>query len=625
MKRNDVLTGGLGLAASAFWKRMLMSCGICLVAAAHAETGAPPAHRFDFGGPGNSEFLLDGQPFQIRSGEMHPARIPPEYWRHRIQMAKAMGLNTVAIYVFWSAHEPEEGRYDFTSAPRDIGRFLRLAREEGLWVLLRPGPYCCGEWDFGGIPAYLLRYPGLKLRTLADAHYAKAVENYLRELAKVIRPGLAENGGPILMVQIENEYGSYPRRDHAYLVWLRALWERAGVRGPFYTSDGAGEEFLKGVTLPGAAVGLDSGENENHWAIAQKMNPGVPVFSSETYPGWLRHWGEPNWSASDISRLVAFYLDQKKSFNLYLLHGGSNFGFTAGANNGGKGYEPDVTSYDYGSPVDEQGRATPAYHALRRQLASHLPAGETLPAIPAPIPAMVIPKITLERWSGLWEQLPAPQAVEVPSWFEAIGQNQGMMVYRTRIPAGAQRKLAFANLHDYGQVFVDGAFIGTLDRRLGQHEIELPACGREATLELLVEAMGHINFTIGMESDRKGIYGEVTLGGAALKGWKMLPLPLTEDWAMRVPQTVRAVGRPGGIFKGHFNLHQLADTFLDLSRWGKGVVWVNGHNLGRYWSIGPQQRLYCPAPWLKEGANEVLVLDLQLTEPQPLEGKTERN
>jgi len=607
------------------WKKVIVGCAMCLLVEAHVGIGAPTVRRFSFGGPDNSEFLLDGQPFQIRSGEMHPDRIPPEYWRHRLQMAKAMGLNTVAIYVFWNAHESEEGRYDFSSAPRDIGRFLRLAREEGLWVLLRPGPYCCGEWDFGGIPTYLLRYPELKLRTLADAHYVKAVESYLKALAKVVRPHLVENGGPILMIQLENEYGSYPRRDHDYLVWLRELWVQAGVPGPFYTSDGASEAFLKGVTLPGVAVGLDSGENENHWAIARKMNPGVPVFSSETYPGWLRHWGERNWSASDISTVVRFYMEKKKSFNLYMVHGGSNFGFTAGANNGGAGYEPDVTSYDYGSPINEQGGPTPAYHALRKQLAAYLPAGQALPEVPAPVPAMAIPEITLERWSGLWEQLPAPKEVEVPAFFESNGQNQGMMVYRTKIHAGEKRKLVFANLHDYGQVFLNGSLVGTLDRRRGQREIELPACGREAILEILVEAMGHINFTIGMDSDRKGIYGEVTLGGATLKGWQMFPLPLSEDWAMKTPKTTPISGRPGGIFRGRFRLDHPADTFLDLSKWNKGVVWVNGHNLGRFWSIGPQQRLYCPAPWLKAGTNEILVLDQHLTEPQPIEGKTARN
>jgi hypothetical protein len=567
-----------------------------MVSAGASET----RHSFTLG---TNDFLLDGKPFQIRSGELHPDRIPPEYWRHRIQMAKAMGLNSIAIYVFWNAHEPEEGRYDFTSPSRDIGKFVRIAREEGMWVLLRPGPYCCGEWDFGGIPTYLLRHPDLKLRTLADPHYAKAVESYLRELAKVVRPQLVENGGAILMVQLENEYGSYPRRDHEYIVWLRDQWRKNGVSGPFYTADGAAEHYLKGVTLPGVAVGLDSGSNEKDWAIARQMNPGVPVFSAETYPGWMRHWGEGNWSPRNVRGLVKFYMEDKKSFNLYMLHGGSSFGFTAGANGGGKGYRPDVTSYDYGAPVDEQGRATPAYYAL----------------------AMAIPEIKLERWSGLWEQLPAPRTVASPACFESIGQNQGMMVYRTKIPAGGKRGLSFANLHDYGQVFVDGALVGTLDRRLGQHEIELPSCAKEATLEILVEAMGHINFSIAMDSDRKGIYGDVRLGGTPLKNWQMFPLPLTDDWAMTMPKIAPVTGRPGGIFKGSFNLEQVADTFLDMSKWSKGVAWVNGHNLGRFWSIGPQQRLYCPAPWLSRGTNTIIVLDLIGTVPKPLEGRMERN
>ncbi|MGO9112578.1 MAG: beta-galactosidase [Thermoguttaceae bacterium] len=593
------------------------------VAAPTVPDGKP--HSFTFGGPDNGQFLLDGKPFQIIGGEMHPARIPPEYWRHRIRMAEAMGLNTIAIYVFWNYHEQQEGKYDFTTESRNIGEFLRLAREEGMWVNLRPGPYCCGEWDLGGIPTYLLRYPDIKFRTIKDARYKKAVENYYRELVKVVRPHLAENGGPILFVQIENEYGSYPRRDHDYMVWLRDLWIKEGVKGPFYTADGAGEGYLRGIVIPGVAVGLDTGTNEHDFALARRMNPGVPVMSSEVYPGWLRHWGEDNWQPSNVSELIKFYMDTKKSFNLYMFHGGTNFGFTAGANNGGSGYEPDVTSYDYGSPLDEQGRPTPAYHALRKQLAAYLPAGQELPEIPAEISAMKIPGIKVDRWTGLWEQLPVPVRAKKPVSFESLGQSQGIVIYRTTIPAGGKRHLMMANVHDYAQVFLDGASIGTLDRRRGQREIDLPECAKEATLEVLVEAMGHINFTIAMDSDRKGLYGEVRLGEFVVENWEMLLLPLKDDWIDRLSKTVAAPGRPGGIFKGRFSLDKAADTFLDMSNWKKGVVWVNGHNLGRYWSIGPQQRLYCPAPWLRKGENTVVVLDLELTEPQPLDGKPNRN
>ena len=215
--------------------------------------------------PENSQFLLDGKPFQMICGEMHPARIPPEYWRHRIRMAKAMGLNTIAIYVFWNAHEREEGKYDFPTGSRNIGKFLRIAREEGMWINLRPGPYCCGEWDLGGIPTYLLRYPDIKFRTIRDARYTKAVANYFHELAKVVRPQLAENGGPILIVQIENEYGSYPRRDHDYMVWLRDLWVKEGVQGPLlHGRRGRRRVTSRASSLPGVAVGLDTGTNEGH-------------------------------------------------------------------------------------------------------------------------------------------------------------------------------------------------------------------------------------------------------------------------------------------------------------------------------------------------------------------------
>ncbi len=601
---------------------LVMPAGVVSRAAVGAED--KPAHTFAFGGENGEQFLLDGRPFQIRGGEMHPSRIPAEYWRHRIRMAKAMGLNAASIYVLWNDHEREEGKYDFSTGSRDLGAFLKIAKEEGLWVVLRPGPYCCAEWDFGGIPTYLLRYPDLKLRTMEDARYTKAVARYLHELAAVVRPHLIANGGSILMVQVENEYGSYQRRDPSYMAWMRDLWIKEGVHGPFFTGDGAGEGFLKNVVLPGAAVGLDPGLNEDHWNIARKMNPGVPVFSSETYPGWLRHWGEGDWQPTDISGTIKFFMDNKKSFGLYMFHGGTNFGFTAGANNGGPGgYQPDLTSYDYGAPVDEQGRATPAYHAFRKQFASYLPKGETLPEIPAPIPTMSIPAIELKYLTNLWANPTKLVATNRPETFESQGQNQGMAIYRTELPPGSKGKLSFAGLNDYAQVFVDGKYLGTLDRCKGQREIEIPEVGnRPVRLEVLVEGMGHINFHIAMEQDRKGIVGDVKLGDTVLKNWQMILFPLNDAWvASLAAKPSPDAARPGGtFFKGTFKLDATADTFLDMSKYEKGMVWINGRNLGRYWKIGPQQRLYCPASWLKVGDNEIVVLDQHLTEPRPIVG-----
>lgn len=561
-------------------------------------------HRFELG---EQDFLLDGKPFQIRSGEMHPARIPREYWRHRLQLAKAMGLNTVASCIFWNAHEPEEGKFDFHSDSLGLDEYLQTAREEGLWVFLRPGPYVCAEWDLGGLPWWLLRTPDIKLRC-SDPRFTQPVARYFGELAKVLRPHTVENGGPILLVQIEDEYGSYPRRDHDYLVWLRDLWVKEGINGPFITADGPTEDYLKGVTLPGVAVGLDTGENEAQFDLARRMNPGVPVMSSEVYPGWLRHWGESDWQPRDVSKLLKFYMDTHKCFSLYMFHGGTSFGFHPGAN----GDKRDLTSYDFGAPVNEQGRPTPPYFAYRKQLASYFPAGQRLPDVPASIPAIAIPPISLERWSGLWEQLPDPVVSKQPQCFEALGQNQGFVLYRARVPAGVSGRFS-ALVHDYSTLYVDGVLA---------ENGEVPAGGKETTLEVLVQAMGHINYGAEMDGDRKGLLGQVKLGNIVLENWEMFRFPLKSDWVMSLSKTAPAAGRMGGIFRGGFNLDALADTYLDMSRYRKGMLWVNGHNLGCHWSArGPQRRLYCPVSCLKKGANAIVVLDTELTAPAPVAGE----
>lgn len=572
-----------------------------------------------------TDFLLDGKPFQVRSGEMHPARIPVEYWRHRIQMAKAMGLNTIAAYVFWNYHETSEGRFDFTTGNRNIARFVRLAQEEGMWVILRPGPYVCAEWDFGGLPSYLLRDPNLRVRSMYPPYMA-AAERYMSHLADVVRPLLVTRGGPIVMVQVENEYGSYGN-DRRYMMRLREVWVRAGIDVPFFTADGPTPYMLEAGHLPGAAVGLDSGADEKHWDLARSIVPGVPVFSSETYPGWLTHWGEA-WaapSAEDLRKEMDFLLKAKKSFNLYVVHGGTNFGFTAGANSGGKGYEPDVTSYDYDAPINEQGRATPKYEMLRAQIGATLPAGEALPPVPAPIPAIAIPAFTMRAHASLWTHLPAPISAVHPRPFEHYGQNQGLVLYRTTLVGRKSGRLVITELHDFATVFVDGAFVGTIDRRLGENSIELPkAASANPVLDILVEGMGHINFAQAM-IDRKGITDRVTLSGMTLFNWQVFLLPLRSSWVAALPAD-RALPdegsapRPGMFYRGTFELDQPNDTYLDLSGYRKGVVWVNGHNVGRYWDVGPQRRLYAPAPFLKAGRNDVVVFDLLATHAAPIAG-----
>lgn len=570
---------------------------------------------------GQKDFLLDGKPYQMISGEMHPARIPAEYWRHRIRMAKAMGCNTIAAYIFWNYQEPEEGNFDFTTGNHDVASFVRICQEEGMWVLFRPGPYVCAEWELGGIPPYLLRIPDIKLRC-RDPRYMVAVERYLGEMARQIKPLLVTSGGPILMVQIENEYGSFGN-DREYLEELRRIWLRNGCDVPFYTADGPTPYMLEAGNIDGAAIGLDSGSSEKDFEEAAKRNPDVPAFSSETYPGWLTHWGE-KWARPDTASLlqeVKFLLDTRRSFNFYVIHGGTNFGFSAGANSGGKGYEPDLTSYDYDAPISEQGLPTPKYWALRNLISKYTGVMNELP--PA-IPTVEIPEIPMQAFTSVWENLPSPVWSVQPKPFEAYDQDYGFILYKTKLIGHKKGKLTITELHDYATIFLNGKYLGKLDRREGEKTIDIPASDvKDPVLEILVEGMGRINFAQYL-IDRKGITDRVTLNGMTLMNWDVYKLPFNEAFIRNLKPGDGTV-KPGTFFRGSFDLNDPADTFIDMTNYQKGLVWVNGHNLGRYWNIGPQYRLYCPATWLNKGRNDVVVFDLHQTEAKVLTGKGTMN
>ncbi len=581
-----------------------------------AAAGSINAQKFSISG---DQFLMDGKPFQIISGEMHPARIPVEYWRQRIQMAKAMGCNTIAAYIFWNYHETAPGKLDFKTGNRDIAKFLNICKEEGMWVLFRPGPYVCAEWDFGGIPPYLLKIPDIKVRCM-DPRYMKPVERYLTGIASVIKPFLSANGGPILMVQIENEYGSYGN-DKNYLEELRKIWIKNGIKGPFYTADGATPYMLEAGNLDGCVIGLDSGSNDGDFAQAAKRNPNVPSFSSETYPGWLTHWGE-KWARTDTTGIlneVKYLMDHKKSFNLYVIHGGTNFGFTAGANSGGKGgFEPDVTSYDYDAPINEQGRPTPKYFALRNLIAKY----NGKPAeLPMPVPAMEIPAIKLDLYSSVWDNMPKPNFSVQPKPMEDYNQYSGFIVYKTKLIGHKSGKLTITDLKDYALVFLNGKYLGKLDRREAEKTIDIPKSDvKDPVIEIFVEAMGHINFAQAI-IDRKGITDRVTLNGMTLMNWDVYSLPFDAKYISKIKKAAPSPDRRGYFFKGEFNLDKTADTYFDMSNYSKGVLYVNGHNLGRFWEIGPQKRLYCPASFLNKGKNEIVVFDLLQTEAKTVDGK----
>lgn len=613
--------------------------------AAPKNAGTQPV-KFEFAknpqNPNDGIFVLDGKPFQIRGGEIHPQRIPREYWDHRIKMCKAMGLNTIAFYTMWNDFEQADGSFDFKTGNRDIAAFLQLCQDNGMWVLFRPGPYVCGEWDFGGLPAYLLKEKDAKIRTIKDKNFMEAQTRYLKAIAKVAEPFRAQNGGPILMTQIENEHGSWPRKDPEYLRWLKDFWTKRGFT-PIYMSDGAGDHFLRGMIYPDkdVCIGLDPGQNDGAWRVANKYNPGVPVFSSETYPGWLRRWGEGNWTPTNLSGSIKWYMETGRSFSVFPVHGGTNFGFTAGANNDprtGGDYHTDLTSYDYGSPINEQGNPTKEYHQYREIIGNALKGKEKLPPIPKPIPSIEIKDFTPRFFANLrdnTETFPFRNGGKFKDapYFEVFGQNQGLAFYRTRVPAGAAGTLDFDGIHDYAHIYLDGKLIATVDRRMKKQPVAVPAREKAAELEIMVEGMGHTNYGGKMESDRKGIVGEVRLDGKALKNWTVVPKTLSADSvadAKKAESQDKSV--PGGHFRGTFNLSKVGDTFLDMSKWGKGVLYVNGHNLGRYWSqtmdgkpVGPQLRLYCPAPFLKRGKNVVDVVEFELSEPRPIRGCKERN
>lgn len=586
--------------------------------AAAPAAAAAAAHTPRFAIEGE-QFLLDGKPHLIRSGELHYPRIPRALWRERLRQARAMGLNTITTYVFWNLHEPEPGRFDF-SGNLDIAEFIRIARQEGLDAIVRPGPYICTELDFGGFPAWLLRTEGLRVRSM-DPRYLAAGERYLRRVHQELAPLLSSRGGPILMMQIENEYGSYGR-DRDYMQTARQQMVEAGFDLPLFTSDGAGPQYFQGGPLPGIAATVnfdgDVSDAQAAFEALRAFRPGGPRMVGEYWAGWFDHWGEQHHTTPPqrAASTVDWFLANGISFNLYMFHGGTSFGWLPGANyNRDTPYQPDTTSYDYDAPVDEAGRLTPKYHALRQTIARHLPPGESLPApVQTAVPTRALPRFELRESVALLDALPAlsaPVRAQLPRNMEALSQNYGFVLYRASVPASAQGALVVDEVRDYATVLADGRPLGTLDRRFGQRELKA-ALAPGARLDLLVENMGRINFGARLDEERKGITRSVRIGRDELLDWTHYPLPL--DDLGRLPYAAAPQAHAGPAFwRGGFELPaaRVGHTFLDTRGWGKGHVWVNGHHLGRYWKIGPQQTLFVPASWLRPGRNEVVVLDVE--------------
>lgn len=594
-------------------KKLLFTLTLALVTTfAMAQKGSFEA--------GQGRFMLNGKPFTVKAAEIHYPRIPRQYWEHRIKMCKALGMNTVCIYIFWNIHEQKEGEFDFTGN-NDIAEFCRLAKKNGMYVIVRPGPYVCAEWEMGGLPWWLLKKKDIKLRE-QDPYFMERVDKFEQKVAEQLAPLTIQKGGPIIMVQVENEYGSYGV-DKPYVSAIRDIVRKYfGNDIALFQCDWSSNFEKNGLDDMIWTMNFGTGANiQDQFRRLKQLRPDSPLMCSEFWSGWFDKWGgkHETRSAKDMVEGLKEMLDNNISFSLYMTHGGTSFGHWAGANS--PGFAPDVTSYDYDAPINEYGRTTDKYWELRSMLQGF--SEKKLPNPPANIPIVSIPEFKINEFSSMWDLNDvAMYKSEDLKTMEEFDQGWGSMIYATEIPAfDKPANLHIENGHDYVQVFVGNKYIGALDRRMGEKDLVIPSHEKSETLFLVVEAMGRINFGRAIK-DFKGIEGDVELsielGGnkftSSLKHWNTYMLPDSyEFYTGRKYQSASGSdngSRKPGYYKAAFNVDKVGDTFLDMSTWGKGLVYVNGHALGRFWEIGPQQTLYLPGCWLKKGKNEIVIFDI---------------
>ena len=587
----------------------------------------------------DGDFYLNGKATPIYSGEMHYSRIPHEYWRHRLQMMKGMGLNTVATYVFWNWHETEPGKWDF-EGDKNLAEYIKIAGEEDMMVILRPGPYVCAEWEFGGYPWWLQNIEGMEIRR-DNEHFLKYTRLYIERLFKEVGHLQCTNGGPIIMIQCENEFGSYvsqrkdiPLEEHrAYNAKIKQQLADAGFNVPLFTSDGSW--LFEGGSTPGA-LPTANGENniENLKKVVNEYHNGKgPYMVAEFYPGWLSHWAEPfpQISASRIAKQTEEYIKNNVSFNFYMVHGGTNFAFTAGANyDKRRDIQPDLTSYDYDAPISEAGWVTAKYDSIRNVMKKYV---KNIPDAPAAIPVIEIPSIKLDKVADVlgYTSRIKPISNEEPLTFEQMNQGYGYVLYSRHFNQPISGTLAIPGLRDYAVIYIDGEKVGELNRNTQTYEMEIEV-PFNATLQILVENMGRINYGSEIVHNTKGIISPITIAGQPISGnWEMYQLPMSEvpDFTKLGNNNVFKNGSSQAnrlkdcpvLYEGTFTLDETGDTFIDMEAWGKGIIFINGHNIGRYWKVGPQQTLYIPGVWLKKGENKIVIFE-QLNETPMTEVKT---
>ena len=560
----------------------------------------------------HNQFLMDGKPYQILSGAIHYFRVPPAYWEDRLRKLKACGFNTVETYTCWNLHERKEGQFDF-SGLLDIEKFIETAEKLELNVIIRPGPYICAEWDFGGLPSWLLRYPNLALRC-NDPLYLEKVTPYYRELLKRVRPHLSTNGGRVIMMQVENEYGSYGD-DKEYLKKVAAIYRENGIDCQLFTSDGTSLWMLSGGTLPELLAVANFGSDPKRRAeILKAFKPNQPFMCGEFWCGWFEHWYEEHrdYKVDEITAMVQDFFDIGGSFNFYMFHGGTNFGFWNGANHTGEQYQPTITSYDYRAPLTEAGDVTETYFALREVIERNT--GKKAPDLDiSSTPKAAYGTLALTHAASLpanVKRLASPLRHAYPQTMEQLGQDFGYLLYSTQIQGPIEPlPLIFTHLHDRAHIFVNGKLAGIRERSRRMDEVILQAdYGETLQLDILVENMGRVNYGPKL-FDQKGIVGGVRLGNRFHFGWDHYCLPM-EDLSSLVWEPAAPCEGPT-FYKGTLYIEGTpCDTFLKTAHFEKGFVTVNGFNIGRYYnSAGPTKTLYVPAPFLKEGENEILVFE----------------
>ncbi len=591
----------------------------CLAVAAQATNKKPVTGSFE---TGDGTFLLNGKPFVVKAAELHYPRIPRQYWEQRIKLCKALGMNTVCLYTFWNAHEPRMNQFDFTGQ-NDLRTFVKLCQKNDMKVILRPGPYVCAEWEMGGLPWWLLKKKDIKLRDM-DPLFIERVDLFQQQVAQQVADLTIANGGPIIMVQVENEYGSYGK-NKPYVAQIRdMLRKNFGHNVTLFQCDWASNFLDNGLDDLIWTMNFGTGANiDQQFAKLKSLRPNSPLMCSEFWSGWFDKWGANHETrpAKDMIAGIDEMLSKGISFSLYMTHGGTNWGHWAGANS--PGFAPDVTSYDYDAPISESGQTTPKYWLLRQAMAKHM-GGERQAAVPQTIKPISISRFDFNAVAPLWDNLPAPKQDVAIKTMEEYDQGFGSILYRTTLPQTlAPTTITVNDAHDFAQVFVDGNYIGKLDRRNAERELTLPPCREGAQLDILVEAMGRINFGRAIK-DFKGITQNVVLTEqrngrewtTELKNWQVFNIEdQYQTYAAMKFQPLKGVAKsaerlPRGVYRATFNVNKPSDTFLNFETWGKGLVYVNGHPMGRIWEIGPQQTLYMPGCWLKKGENEILVFDI---------------